>query len=62
MDNWEGRGRYNAVKVRLDGREITVLIVEFDSNPLRSRKTCLCGVGGITPSARREEIILMGDF
>ena len=57
-----GAGRCNAVKVRLDGRNITVLIVEFDSNPFRSRRPAFAALEELCRQHAGEEIILMGDF
>ena len=55
-------GRYNAVKVRLNGRDITVLLVEFDANPLRSRRPAFAALEELRRQHAGEEIILMGDF
>jgi vancomycin resistance protein VanJ len=57
-----GAGRYNAVKLRLDGRDITVLFVEFDANPLRSRRPAFTALEELRRRHTGEELILMGDF
>jgi vancomycin resistance protein VanJ len=60
--NLGGAGRYNAVKLRLDGQPITVLFVEFDANPLRSRRPAFAALEELRRQHTGEEIILMGDF
>src|SRR5215207_1395080 len=57
-----GAGRYNVVGLRLKGRAVTVLFVEFDAWPFRSREPAFRRLNDILREHAGETMVLMGDF
>ena len=56
------RGRFNLVRVKFGERPAQVLVVEFDANPLRSRRPPFVELQRTIANLPNEPIILMGDF
>lgn len=55
-------GRYHRVSLQVRGREITVLLVDFDSAVTRSRASGFQRLGELVAAQGQEPLIVMGDF
>lgn len=58
----DGGGRYVHHQVELSGRRLDVLLVDFKSNPLRSRRTPVARLQAMLNELAGRPLIVMGDF
>ncbi|GMU22052.1 MAG: hypothetical protein AMXMBFR13_21400 [Phycisphaerae bacterium] len=58
----DGGGRYVHHRVELNGRRLEVLLVDFKSNPLRSRRTPVARLLTLLNELAGRPLIVMGDF
>jgi endonuclease/exonuclease/phosphatase (EEP) superfamily protein YafD len=56
------RGRVNVVDIRINNRPLTVFFVEFNANPLRSRRPAFQALEKILDEHVQASAIVMGDF
>ncbi len=56
------RGRFNLLKVTLNGEQFHVLLVDIDGDPLRSRAPAFGPLGKLIRSHSQDNLIVMGDF
>lgn len=56
------RGRYNLLKVALEGRLFHVLLVDIDGDPLRSRAPAFGQLAEMIRAYGQTNLIVMGDF
>lgn len=57
-----GRGRFNLLEVELKGERFQVLLVDFDSDPLRSRSPAFEPLFEMIRTYAQTNLIVMGDF
>ena len=57
-----GRGRFNLLEVGLKGKELHVLLVDFDSDPFRSRAPAFEPLLQLIRAYAQTNLIVMGDF
>lgn len=55
-------GKYNVLKVRMPARDTTVVFVDFNAAPLRSRRPAFERLSELLDCHAGEDIIVMGDF
>ena len=55
-------GQYNVIRLLRGGREITVLFVEFDATPWKSRRPAFEAMDALLHENRGRELLVMGDF
>jgi endonuclease/exonuclease/phosphatase (EEP) superfamily protein YafD len=56
------RGRFNLLKVALNGEQFHVLLVDLDGDPLRSRAPAFEPLAKMIRSHSQDNLIVMGDF
>jgi endonuclease/exonuclease/phosphatase family metal-dependent hydrolase len=56
------RGRFNLLKVVLNGEQFYVLLVDIDGDPLRSRAPAFEPLAKMIRSYSQDNLIVMGDF
>lgn len=56
------RGRFNLLKVALNGEQFHVLLVDIDGDPLRSRAPAFESLAKMIRSYSQDNLIVMGDF
>ena len=57
-----GRGRCGEFEVAIDGRQLTVLVVDIVSNPFASRQKALRALSTLVEARESEPLLIMGDF
>jgi endonuclease/exonuclease/phosphatase (EEP) superfamily protein YafD len=57
-----GRGRCGEFEVAIDGRQVTVLVVDIASNPFISRRQALHALSELIDAHGSEPLLIMGDF
>lgn len=58
----EKRNRFQVSRAQLDGRDITVILADLDSNPVKSRRRPMKFLDELAAAHGTESLIIMGDF
>lgn len=57
-----GGGRYNYLRMMLDNTPFSLILVDIDPNPFKSRRNALAELQCIVSQHLQENLIIMGDF